>query len=94
MRRPWFVVGLLLTWPLVVPLPAQHATDLPTQRVQQQKSAYYTQVEYQRCRSDIIELLVKAEPLEARIKELEAEVQKLTDALRAVKEGSSAPPTN
>jgi uncharacterized small protein (DUF1192 family) len=94
MRRPWFVLGLLLTWTLVLPLRAQQVPPDGQKQAQQQKSAYYTQIEYQRCRSDIIELLVKAEPLEQRIKDLEAEVQRLTDDLKAARTGSDAKPAN
>jgi dynactin complex subunit len=96
MRRPWFVWGFVLTWwlvwacvltlPFVVSLWAQDVPSAPPDRqAQQQKSAYYTQIEYQRCRSDIVELLVKAEPLEKRIKELEDEVRKLTEDLTTLR---------
>ena len=62
--------------------------------LQQQKAAYYTQVEYQRCRSDAVELLVKAEGLEHRVKGLEADVQKLTSELDTLRARANAKPAH
>jgi predicted nucleic acid-binding Zn-ribbon protein len=95
MRRPWFVLGFLVTWTLSGSLWAQDSVSDGARQAQQQKAAYYTQVEYQRCRSDIVELLVKAEPLEKRIKELEDEVRKLTEELTTLRSAShEAKPAN
>jgi phosphohistidine phosphatase SixA len=95
MKRGWFILGALLVWMCTPPLRAQQTPEgLQAQLLQQQKAAYYAQVEYQRCRSDVIELLAKSEPIEQRAKALEAEVQKLTEELTAVKGKLSEKPSN
>ena len=96
MRRRWVVLGVLGTSALSAPLWAQDVPSVPLERqLRQEKTAYYAQIEYQRCRSDIVELLVKAEPLEKRIKELEDEVRKLTEDLTALRSAShEAKPAN
>ena len=85
-----FALGALV-WGLSL-LPVQAQQTVPEsqldRQLRQDKSAYYTQIEYQRCRSDIVELLAKAEPLEKRIRELEEQLTKLReerDALKAEK---------
>ena len=95
MRRPWFVVGVLVTWGAFGSLGAQPVKpDSKAEQDRQQKSAYYTQIEYQRCRSDVLELLAKGDATEQRVVELEAEVRKLTDELTQARENSSAKPAN
>jgi len=88
MSRYHFALGALAVGLLVHPgVQAQQVPSDPQAQAQlrQDKSAYYTQIEYQRCRSDIIELLAKAEPLEKRIRELEDENRKMREELDAVK---------
>ena len=86
MRRRWVVLGVLGTSALSASLWAQDVPSVPPERqLRQEKTAYYAQIEYQRCRSDIVELLVKAEPLEKRIKELEETVRTLTEELSALR---------
>ena len=88
MSRIHFGLGVLVGCLMLHPgVRAQQALpESPLERqLRQDKSAYYTQIEYQRCRSDIIELLAKAEPLEKRLKEVEDENRKLREELDAVK---------
>src|SRR5262245_8376913 len=88
MSRIHFALGALAACLMLHPgVQAQQTPPEPQSQVQlrQDKSAYYTQIEYQRCRSDIVELLAKAEPLEKRIRELEDENRKMREELDAVK---------
>jgi hypothetical protein len=87
------IVLLLCTFPWLAL--AQPAPEAPSpQLTQQQKSAYYTQIEYQRCRGDVIELLSKTEGIEKRARELEAEVAKLTEELATLRGKADAKPAN
>lgn len=95
MRRPWFVVGVLVTWVALGSLGAQPVKPDPkAEQDRQQKAAYYTQIEYQRCRSDVLELLAKGDAAEQRVKELEEDVRKLTDELTALRGAAHAKPAN
>ena len=96
MSRIHFALGALVWGLSLLPVQAQQAipeSQLDRQ-LRQDKSAYYTQIEYQRCRSDIVELLAKAEPLEKRIKELEEQLTKFREERDALKAEKSPRETN
>jgi hypothetical protein len=87
------IVLLLCTLPwLAVSQPAPEAPS--PQLTQQQKSSYYTQIEYQRCRQDVIELLTKTDAIEKRARELEADVAKMTEELATLRGKADAKPAN
>ena len=94
MIRRAFLLGAFLGWTFTLPAWAQQPpVPQSDPQVRQQKSIYYTQIEYQRCRSDVVELLEKSDGTEKRVKDLEEEVRKLTDELMTVraKVGEKAP---
>ena len=97
--RRWYAIHVV--WTAFVLLASswalgQQASPSPTVEYTpaMQKSNQYLQIEYQRCRQDLIEIWQKVDAAEKRAAELTDQVQKLTEALQAVKEKESAKPAN
>jgi septal ring factor EnvC (AmiA/AmiB activator) len=99
MQRRWFVGGMVLGLVLSLPVWAQQPAPTPVppsqlQAQQQQKSNQYLRIEYERCRSDIAEIWARSDAAEQRVRDLEADVAKLTEELTAVKGKLSEKPAN
>jgi hypothetical protein len=89
--RGWFILGAILGWLFSIPAWAQQAPPDPQRR---QKEMQYTQIEYQRCRSDLFEIWEKGDVAEKRAKDLEEEVRKLTEELATLRGKADAKPSN
>jgi hypothetical protein len=95
MQKVWLVGGVVLGLLVSLPVWAQQAPpETGKQLATALKAQQYTQIEYQRCRSDLLELWVKGDAAEQRAKELEDEVRKLTEELTTLKGKPSEKPSN
>ena len=85
-RGRWWSLGVVLLGLGTVPVWGQQAPPAPqAPSERRQKDLQYTQMEYQRCRADLLELWVKGEVFEQRAKELDEALRKATEELTTLR---------
>jgi hypothetical protein len=95
MQKVWVVGGVALGLMMSLPVWAQQAPpETGKQLATALKAQQYTQIEYQRCRSDLLDLWLKGDAAEQRAKDLEEEVRKLTEELATLRGKADAKPSN